>query len=379
MQTAAPAPTSLRRLAEEAPDGLVVSLYVDLDPEGFATPPARASAKHSAVAEAEKSLERIPDLSHADQQAGRQSLDRARAYLEGDQLDPAGSHALALFSGGGGDWLRVFRLPDPVPPLAIVDRAPHIEPLARYATRRRWCVLLASRRSARLFVGSSERLTEARSFRDDVHGQHDQGGWSQARYARGIEEEVRRHLDRTAKVLSAHFRQAAFDHLLLGAPQELRGALVEHLPPELRERMAGSVSVDVEHASADQVLTAAREAIDAVEASAEREALDRLSEALGRRRGAAGLEDVLRALNEQRVELLLLDERFTAAGVTCPRCGWLGTSGTRCPADEGSLEERGNVVDHAVSRALGQAAEVMAPRHHGDLAAHGRIAALLRF
>ena len=35
---------------------------------------------------------------------------------------------------------------------------------------------------------------------DDVHSQHDQGGWSQARYQRGVEKEKDDHLAHTAEV-----------------------------------------------------------------------------------------------------------------------------------------------------------------------------------
>src|SRR5207248_11803562 len=57
----------------------------------------------------------------------------------------------------------------------------------------------------------------------------------------------------------------------------------------------------------------------------ERVALERLEQGLGAGgRAAAGLDDVLEALNERRVELLLFEEGFRAPGVACPHCGWLG-------------------------------------------------------
>ena len=61
--------------------------------------------------------------------------------------------------------------------------------------------------------------------------------------------------------------------------------------------------------------TAAGEAITAHTMRTEREALDRLAEGVGRGgRGAAGIAEVLDALNQARVETLLISENFRAAG-----------------------------------------------------------------
>src|SRR5256885_9916650 len=48
---------------------------------------------------------------------------------------------------------------------------------------------------------------------DEVHGQHDQGGWSQARYQRSVEKEVHDHLKRTAEVAFRRFQRLPFDRL----------------------------------------------------------------------------------------------------------------------------------------------------------------------
>ena len=49
-------------------------------------------------------------------------------------------------------------------------------------------MFLVNRKLARILRGSRERLEEVAYITDDVHGWHDQGGWSQARYQRGHRE-----------------------------------------------------------------------------------------------------------------------------------------------------------------------------------------------
>lgn len=98
-------------------------------------------------------------------------------------------------------------------------------------------------------------------------------------------------------------------------------------------------------------------------------------------RAVTGLDDVLPALNERRVEVLVGSERFSAAGTLCPACGWLGGAGvSACPADGSELERLDDVAEAAVELALQQAAEILPLVHLVDeLEGHGGIGALLRF
>src|SRR5687768_17393232 len=67
MQVTAPDRDALRRLAEVRLDRpVVLSLYLDLDPAQFATPPARATAVRSLLDEAERRLRERDGLAHED-------------------------------------------------------------------------------------------------------------------------------------------------------------------------------------------------------------------------------------------------------------------------------------------------------------------------
>ncbi|HZG49296.1 MAG TPA: hypothetical protein VEY90_07230, partial [Thermoleophilaceae bacterium] len=87
------------------------------------------------------------------------------------------------------------------------------------------------------------------------------------------------------------------------------------------------------------------------------------------------------ALNERRVETLVLDEQLSGIeGVRCSECGWLGLGGESCPADGARTVELEDVTDAAIEAALQQSAELLAVRHDRDaIDAHGGAAALLRF
>jgi peptide chain release factor subunit 1 len=376
MQVSAPDRDRLRKLAELRLDRpVVLSLYLDLDPTEFATPPARATAVRSLLDEAERKVKERDSLPHADRMALEGALERARAYLE-RELPTDGAHAVAVFASEPVDLFEAVKLPRSVRSRVAIGRSPLVGPLARLERRERWCVALVSRRDARLFRGSPDGLREIEQIHDIVFGQHDQGGWSQARYQRGIEKEKADHLKRTAEVLMRHYKRRPFQRLITGGPREVVADFESKLHGYLRERLAGRIEVDVDTATAEQVLQAAHPRFDELERQREAETLERLGE-----RGAWGLGEVLRALNERRVEVLLLDEQFSAAGTQCPECGWLGgAEERRCPADGTELVAPEDVTDAAIELALQQSASLLAVRHDREaLGGHGGVAALLRF
>jgi peptide subunit release factor 1 (eRF1) len=180
------------------------------------------------------------------------------------------------------------------------------------------------------------------------------------------------------------FKRAPFDNLLLGGPGETLTDFESKLHPYLRERLVGRIEIDVENSSPDAVGQAARTKIEEQTRKSAREALDRLQEAVSRGgRGAAGLDATLEALNERRVDTLLLVEGFTASGCTCPQCGCVySLNGGSCPADGTTLDCRGDVIENAVQLAIQQSARVLFIREsdlESELRSHGSIGAVLRF
>jgi peptide chain release factor subunit 1 len=382
MQVSAPDTAAVRRLSEISLDRpRILSLYLDLRPSAFATAAARASAVRSLIDRAERQLHRKDGLSHDDRKDLERSLERVRRELEGAVLSVKGAHGLAMFSSESAGLFEVIKLPEPPDSQVVIDRTPFIQPLVGIGSDGAWCVALVNRSAARVFRGSHDRLVEVEGFDDAVSGWHDQGGWSQARYQRAIAKEVADHLKRAAGALFRHYERRPFDHLLLGGPEELVPDFQATLHRYVAERVVGRIDVDVENSTPEQVHAAALPAMEEFERRREREALDRLAERTGSSgRAAAGLEAVLRALGEQRVETLLLADGYSTPGTVCPQCGWLGPEGVeRCPADGSTLERRDDVIESAVERALQQSAEVLRVRRYDDLAAHGGIGAILRF
>ncbi|TML36861.1 MAG: hypothetical protein E6G29_03210 [Actinobacteria bacterium] len=383
MQTNELTSDRLRRLAELRPDGAcVLSLFLNLDPSVFATPAARATEIGSLLDEADRKRREANGLTRDQEHALRRDIAKARDYFKSTAFSVEGAHALALFACSPIELFETIKLPRPIGTRAVINDSPLVEPLAELGMRGSWALLLVNRQTARMLRGSPDRLVELPPVEDEVHGQHDQGGWSQARYQRSVEKEVHDHLKRTAEVAFRRFQRLPFDRLLLGGPEEILSAMEEHLHPYLRERIAGRVKVDVETSTVEEVSRAALPVIEEIERGHEREALERLIEgASSGGHGVVGLDDTLGALNERRVATLLIADGFSATGVVCRQCGWAGTGDeSRCPVDGSELERHADVIERGIELAIGQSAEILVSHHYGEeLDRHGGIGAVLRF
>jgi peptide chain release factor subunit 1 len=370
-----------RRLAALAAAHPVVSLYLDLDPERFATAPARASQIRSLIDEAAREVERDETRSHEERIALREDLERISSYLHSREPPFKGARALAVFCSVRDDLFEVVQMARPAEGFVAIERTPYIEPLIRSAEDRRWCVALVNRRAARILTGPGDQLEERQRIKDDVPSQHDQGGLSQANYERSVEKDVEDHLRRVAEMLSRLLRRDRFDRLALGGPTEVVSRLEALLHEELRGRLTSRrVEVDLSSATDDQIHAAVARLVEEDERHRERTALDRLAAGIGRGgRAAGGPEATLEALTERRVETLLLENGFDRRGGRCPSCGLSLETHDRCPADGSELEELDHLREGAVEAALAQDAEVVVVRHYPDLGPFQGIGALLRF
>jgi peptide chain release factor subunit 1 len=372
----------LRRLAEaDAGGAKVLSLFLNLDPREFATPPARSTEVRSLLDRAGRLVHKEADrLDHEQKESLRADLERVQSEL-GNGAGTKGAHGLAIFSCSAAGLFEMLRLPEPVDHEPVISDGPYLAPLSSLGEAGRWCVVLVNRRTARLFCGSSEALDEIALVDDAVRNQHDQGGWSQANYQRSVDKDVQDHLKHVAEVVFLEMKSELPEGVLVGGPQETLTDFEGTLHPYLRDRLAGRIDIDVENSSAEDVRKCAAEKIAAAAREREDKALSRLAELFGSNgRAASGLDDVLAAVHEQRVEVLLVDRGFTAPGVCCPQCGFLGGAEiATCPADGTPVEPRDNVVEAAIERAITQSADVQILRDRPELASHGHVAAILRF
>lgn len=367
----------LRSLAELRPGGRVLSVFLNLDPSEFATTAAKETAISSIISRAKELAEAEPNLDHEERAALREDVEKVRGVLETDDLADDGTRTVVVYASGLADILEVLRLPHLIDSQVIVDDSPFIEPLIEEEVSDRWWVLLANQRTARIFAGTTDSLEEI----DFVGGSgHDQASGSQSRGQHSAEQATVGHIKTVADELFLLHKRRGVDHLILAGSDELRTTLAETLHPYLQERIAGHLTIDVEDSSVEDVRLSMAEVVEAFQRERERAVLDRLQQGVGTgTRATAGLDETLNALNEARVEILLLADDFHPPGFRDTSSGLITSEDRSGPVDQSALEPVKDVAEVASEKALEQDAQIMVIRYHDDVKEHGGIAAILRY
>lgn len=295
-------------------------------------------------------------------------------------FDRGPNRGLALFGcGGAGLWEEIV-LPRPL--LSRIEIGPQADLLpleAMLETYESFCTVLIDSEKARIFIAELGRIEEKADLWDDVPGRHDQGGRSQARFQRHIDEHRQRHLKRVADVLFRDFKRRRFDHLILGGPEEVIAEFEHELHDYLRQRVRARFHLPIT-ASAGDVLERSLSTQEAIEREQERATVRELvAERAAGRRAVAGLRPTLRALGEARVARLVVTPDLRVEGLACFRCGRLTTRGRRCEACGSDLHPVPDVVEAAVVQAFRQGCHVEIVSEDGELQKLGGVGALLRY
>jgi peptide chain release factor subunit 1 len=296
-------------------------------------------------------------------------------------FDRSGVRGLALFSCAAHDLWRVFELPVPVRDQLIVAERPHVRQLESVLDQyQRFGVLLVDRQRARMFLFELGKLVEKSELFDQLPRHDDDRGDLSKDQVRGhVEVAARHHLRRAAQVAFQVLQEQGFDHLIIGAPEELTGELERELHSYLRARIAAWINIAI-GASDDEIRQTALEVEAAIERAREADMVRRLRDAIGSRTGGvAGLADVLAALVERRVDTLFVSEGFESPGWRCRSCRYMGLRGRNCPVCPSRMERVDDIVEEAVEEALNQSCRVETCRSNADLDVAGRIGALLRY
>ena len=361
---------AIRSLAAIRSDNRVTSCYLDVD-----------GSRHVREADYERVFDSLVRRAKANgsPHPDEADLDRIEALVRGG-FDRTRVRGVAVFSSVADDLWEVIELPVPVRPQLVVNAAPAVGQLEGVIQQSITIgVLAADKAHARVFVFRLDELLEHREVTDDLGrdydtvGEHDRGGVEDHR-----EELEHQHLRHAASLLWSAYQAHGFDHVVIAAPDHLMGELEADLHPYLRERLRGVLPVEPS-ATESQIRDAVLEMEASIEREREHEMVERLRFGVGAERLAvAGLDDVLDALTERRVDRLLVSDGFVAEGWQCPACERLAAVGRecRCGAEMVHLD---NVVEHAIDDALTHSCAVDVCVDNADLDVLGRIGAILRY
>jgi peptide chain release factor subunit 1 len=371
----------LRELARfRAEKGCAVSLYLRLDPSEAPTAADVETRQNSLLSAAERLLdERKGSMGRDQREALKGDLERVARWFE-DGFERDGLRGVAVFAAGLDNFWTTLALPDPVADEVKIGGELYLAPLVRLVGRADGALVAAvGRERGEVFQLRAGQLVEIADETEEVPGQHDQGGWSQARYERHIDEIVERHWRRVADTLDRCVQKLRGARVVLVGADDMRSDFEEILSNEVKSSLAGWTTAEA-HADAPKLLEAARPLFEEWWSKREEELLERWREEAAKNgRATTGWEQTLEAASDARVELLLVQDGADAPAYQCPACGRAQMTNGSCPLDGTTLERRDGALDLAVHQTLAHGGTVHVIRDRRDLDPVGGVGALLRY
>jgi peptide chain release factor subunit 1 len=292
----------LSRLASFTPTSVpVVSLYLNTQPGQTGRDQFRGFVRKELPARSRTFTPGSPERASLDR-----DLDRISRFLDGE-LEPA-ANGVAVFASAAQDLFETIQMTAPIDHhwLSVSDR-PHLYPLARVESQYpRYAALLTDTNSARILVFATGEIIAEEQVKGVKTKRMAQGGWSQARFQRHVENFHVQHVKEVVDALDRIVLREGITEIVVSGDEVILPLLREQLPKHLAEKIVDHVRV-ASDASIDQIVQTSLEAMRRVHSQTERE---KVEAAVGAYRagglGVVGAVETLDALVKGQVEELLI-------------------------------------------------------------------------
>ena len=308
----------LERLAAFEPSPYpVVSLYLNTQPDQHGRDQYQAFVRKELKARAAT----FPARS-SEREMLERDLERIGTFLSSD-VQPS-ANGIALFACDAGELFEAVQLEAPIAQHSLyIGDQPHLYPLARLVSQYpRYGVVLADTHRTRILVVADGRGQPDNAIEGVKTRRTSQGGWSQARYQRHIENYHLQHVKDVVAALEQLVQAEGLNRVIVAGDAAVLPLLREQMPKSLADMVADELSLAADTPEADVV----RETLGAMRALDSRTDRERVDAAVGAYRagglGVVGPDATLLALTNGQVDELLVaaslaqmdNLRGTAAG-----------------------------------------------------------------
>jgi len=222
------------------------------------------------------------------------------------------------------------QLPVPVEPAACLDNSPFLYPAGRLLDDfEAYAVVYADHDRAAIYCAALGKMRDAGSLRGEIKNHVRKGGWSQQRYERRRDREIRQYCQEMIGILQKLVQSENLRRIILAGDRILLHELTGVMAPDMSKLVVCTLPM-MDGKSPHEIF---RETLTAAAEEEKREEL-RLRDTIRKElasggRAAAGPSSILAALREKRVNRLLVGPM---KDVEFWRCGQCGSSGLGSPA-----------------------------------------------
>jgi peptide chain release factor subunit 1 len=293
------------------------------------------------------------------------------------------NRGVVVYAEIGGDWFEAMQFPVPVQNRMVINDRPVIKPLAQVieSYHHLGVVLLDRERVRILSIYLGTLLDEIEVRGDPIPAPHglQPGGYSQKRFQRRKDEETKHFFKEFSREVDEFVRRYQPHELVVLGTDENVARFREFLSERVRGMIVYTGAMGVDE-SASEIMLKIAPHLDAERVREDQEVVEML---LGRVRedylATAGFQSTLTALQEGKVDTLVVARDLEHEGIRCGGCGFVfARSVEPCPYCGSEETTDVDAVEEMIRMAevQGAAVEFVDPGMVTDLRGVG---SLLRF
>jgi peptide chain release factor subunit 1 len=362
--------TNLKELLGFKPDYPVLSLYLNTEPTQGSSDVYRSNLR---------SLLKGVNLAS--------EVEAVENYFS-REFDWSG-RGVALFSCVPAGFLRAYALAIPVRNQVVVGSHPYVKPLASLLDYYGgYGVILVDKQGARLFSFHLGELREQEGILGESVKHTKRGGASTKPGSRGgiagqtrYEEEVADRNMRDVVEFAAHFfSETNVRRVLIGGTDENIALLRNQLPKSWQSLVVGTFPMSMTATKVD-VLGKAMHIGQQVEFQKEEQLLRKVvTGAAKEQKGVLNLDETLGAVHDGKLQVLVIQDGYRAAGYQCQGCGFLTARELpECQFCGSKFEQIPDAVEMAVHRVMQGGGEVDVLQHQHSVKGFDSIGGILRY
>lgn len=333
----------------------VLSLYAAIEP-GISR--REIDSRVTSLLDQADSLAKDKSAAHDERLSLRSDIEHIRQRLGEEDWTPAG---IALFSCSASGLYEEVTLPRPVRDQVVVDETAFVRPLmAVLEEYHRSCVVIVDKQAASAWEFYQDELRELTQLRDQmVHAPSAVAGLDEHRVRDKAEELVKRHYRHVAQTLGELMGAGRYELLIVAGHESEVPAFLEFLPRELRDRVAGTFTINPDGSQLAEIHAGASAVLERYERDEEdRTAAEVLDRAAAGGLAVVGPADCLWAGSVAAIQRLLVQDDVTMAGVVCDESRWLALAGAVCPLCGKPTRQTPDVINELVLAVIDESGSV---------------------
>lgn len=239
----------------------------------------------------------------------------------------------------------------------VIQDAVYLRPLLEAkSAQRKYGIVLIDQGKAKIFERNFNSINELFSVENILSNDRNNSGFKgreERKNERKHEENLHRHYKNVSQSLREIDKRKKFNWIVLGGKNEIFNDFKKYINDGQREKIKMDVVIEPS-AKINEVIEIIQKTESKMRNLFEKNLLDKLNdEFYNDQKGVLGLKQVEEALEEGRVDTLIIKEDFHQKGWICKSCSYSSENEVKvCPRCDNKMERTKDISDELVHEAL---------------------------